>query len=46
MVSDQKLNTALEQLDFVIDDTASHIQDFTKSHNDFTRNRKLNAVTT
>lgn len=46
MVSDQKLNTALEQLDFVIDDTVSHIQDFTKSPNDFTRNRKLNAVTT
>lgn len=46
MVSDQQLNTALGQLDSVIDDVTSHIQDFTKSHNDFIRNRKLNAATT
>lgn len=46
MVSDQQLNTALGQLDSVIDDVTSHIQDFTKSPNDFIRNRKLNAATT
>ena len=46
MVSDQQLNTALGQLDSVIDDVTSHIQDFAKSPNDFTRNRKLNATTT
>lgn len=46
MISDQQLNTALGQLDSVIDDVTSHIQDFAKSPNDFTRNRKLNATTT
>ena len=46
MVSDQQLNTALGQLDSVIDDVTSHIQDFAKSSNDFTRNRKFNATTT
>ena len=46
MVSDQQLITALGQLDSVIDDVTSHIQDFAKSPNDFTRNRKLNAATT
>ena len=38
--------TALQILDNIIKQTVSHIQDFTKSPNDFTRNRKLNAVTT
>ena len=46
MVSDQQLNTALGQLDVVIDQTVSHISDFTKNPSDFTRNRKLNASTT
>lgn len=46
MVSDQQMNTSLGQFDSVIDNVASHIQDFTKSPNDFTRNRKLNATTT
>ena len=38
--------TSLHQLDSVIDQTVSHIHDFTKSSKDFTRNRKLNAETT
>lgn len=38
--------TALKQLDGVIADVVAHISDFTKSSNDFTRNRKLNATTT
>jgi len=38
--------TALKQLDGVIADVVAHINDFTKSSNDFTRNRKLNATTT
>lgn len=36
----------IEQLNDVIKETASHIQDFTKSPTDFIRNRKLNAETT
>lgn len=39
-------STALEQLNEVITETVSHISDFTKNPNDFTRNRKLNATTT
>lgn len=39
-------NNALEHLDRVIAETVSHINDFTKSPNDFSRNRKLNAETT
>lgn len=39
-------NNALEYLDRVIAETVSHINDFTKSPNDFSRNRKLNAETT
>lgn len=46
MQVDQQLNKPLEILDKVIEDVASHIQDFTKSPNDFIRNRKLNATTT
>lgn len=46
MVSDQQQNNALGQLDAVIDQTVSHISDFTKNPSDFTRNRKLNASTT
>lgn len=46
MVSDQQQNNALGQLDAVIDQTVSHISDFTKNPSDFTRNRKLNANTT
>ena len=46
MVSDQQLNTALGQLDSVIDNVTSYVQDFAKSLNDFTRNRKFNATTT
>ncbi len=38
--------TPLDILNEVVVDTASHIQDFTKSPTDFTRNRKLNAETT
>lgn len=38
--------TALEQLDNVIQNTVSHISDFTKNPSDFTRNRKLNASAT
>ena len=38
--------TALEQLDDVIAETVSHISDFTVKPRDFTRNRKLNAITT
>lgn len=39
-------HTALEQLDTVIASVTKHINDFTKSSTDFTRNRKLNATTT
>lgn len=38
--------TALQTLDNVINQTSSHVQDFTKSPSDFTRNRKLNATLT
>ena len=38
--------TPLQQLDLVIEDVVAHINDYTKSPNDFTRNRKLNASTT
>lgn len=38
--------TALEQLNTVIDNTVSHINDFTTKPTDFTRNRKLNASVT
>ena len=37
--------TPIGVLNNVIIETASHIQDFTKSPTDFTRNRKLNAET-
>ena len=46
MGSDQQLNTALGQLDAIIEKTASNISDFTQNPSDFTRNRKLNASTT
>lgn len=38
--------TPLQQLDYVIENIVSHINDYTKSQNDFTRNRKLNATKT
>ena len=38
--------TALEQLNVCINETASHISDFTKNPGDFTRKRKLDAATT
>ncbi len=38
--------TPLMILEDIVDDTASHISDYTKSAGDFTRNRKLNAATT
>ena len=47
MQSDQcEQQNALNVLDSVIVETTTHINDFTKSPNDFTRNRKLNAITT
>ena len=46
MGSDQQFNTALGQLDVIIEKTASNISDFTRNPSDFTRNRKLNASTT
>lgn len=46
MVSDQKMHTPLDELDTVINETVSHISDFTKSPKNFTRNRKLDATTT
>lgn len=44
MVTDQQ-KTALEQLDVVIEQFVTHIDDFKKNPSDFTRNRKLNIVT-
>lgn len=46
MGSDQQFNTALGQLDVIIEKTASNISDFTRNPSDFTRNRKLNTSTT
>jgi len=40
----QKEQNALTVLDSVITETVSHVNDFTKSPQDFTRNRKLNAT--
>jgi len=42
----KKSITPIEKLKAVIAETVTHIQDFTKSPNDFIRNRKLNAQTT
>ncbi len=44
-IGDQQY-TALQQLESVIQNTVSHISDFTKNPADFTRERKLNASTT
>lgn len=44
MVTDQQ-KTALEQLDAVIEQFVTHIDDFKKNPSDFTRNRKLDIVT-
>lgn len=41
-----KVPTALEQLNLIIDETVSHISDFTRNPGDFTRKRKLDATTT
>ena len=41
-----KQNSPIEKLKGVIEETCTHIQDFTKSPTDFIRNRKLNAKTT
>ena len=42
----KKAISPLKKLREVIDETVTHIQDFTKSPTDFIRNRKLNAKTT
>lgn len=46
MVTGQQLNSALDCLDTVIDQTVAGISSYTKNPSDFTRNRKLNATTT
>lgn len=46
MVTGQQLNSALDCLDTVIDQTLAGISSYTKNPSDFTRNRKLNATTT
>ena len=42
----KKQNSPIEKLKGVIEETCTHIQDFTKAPTDFIRNRKLNAKTT